>query len=65
MGVGYTPQLLRLLVAAGCRFERQGKGDHQIWYSPIAQRTFTVDAKIRSRHLANAVLAQAGLSKQF
>ena len=61
----YTPELRPILRAAGCRFERPGKGDHEIWFSPIAARRFPVDAKIKSRHLANAVLKQAGLPKQF
>ena len=50
---------------AGCYFERQGKGDHKIWYSPITDRRFVVDSYIKSRHTANAVLKQAGLSKAF
>jgi hypothetical protein len=44
---------------------RQGKGDHEIWTSPISGRHFTVDGKIKSRHTANAVLKQAGLAKRF
>lgn len=65
MGSSFTPQLKRLLLAEGCRFERQGKGDHEIWYSPVSGRFFVVDGDIRSRHTANAVLKQAGLGKHF
>ncbi len=65
MGEGYTPELMRLLLRAGCRFDRHGKGDHDIWYSPITECRFILDAKIRSRHTANAVLKQAGLPKHF
>lgn len=61
----YTPNLKRFLNAAGCSFTRYGKGDHEIWFSPITQRAFVVDASIRSRHTANGVLKQAGLPKQF
>ena len=61
----YAPELRRVLQAAGCVFRRPGKGDHEIWFSPITERTFPVDSKIRSRHTANAVLKQAGLPKQF
>ncbi|MGO9985965.1 MAG: type II toxin-antitoxin system HicA family toxin [Rhodomicrobium sp.] len=32
------------------------KGDHEIWFSPIAQCYFTVDGKIKSRHTANELL---------
>jgi hypothetical protein len=44
---------------------RQGKGDHEIWYSPITRIHFVVDGKIKSRHTANGVLKQAGLPKAF
>jgi len=60
-----TPELKKVLTAAGCRFVRSGKGDHDIWFSPITKLNFVVDAKIKSRHTANAVLRQAGLPKQF
>jgi hypothetical protein len=65
MASSFTPQLKKLLLEAGCFFERQGKGDHQIWYSPITNRRFVVDNSIKSRHTANAVLKQAGLPKAF
>jgi hypothetical protein len=61
----FTPQLKKLLRSAGCSFVRRGKGDHEIWFSPVAQKHFVVDAKILSRHTANAVLKQAGLAKAF
>jgi len=60
-----TPRLKEILQAHGCRFERAGRGDHEIWYSPITKRRFPVDHKIVSRHTANAILKQAGISKQF
>lgn len=65
MATSFTPQLKEILIEAGCYFERQGKGDHEVWYSPITQRKFVVDSVIKSRHTANAVLKQAGLPKQF
>jgi hypothetical protein len=59
-------RLLReLLLAAGCRFVRQGKGSHEIWFSPSTQRNFPVPIGIPSRHTANAILRQAGLPKAF
>jgi hypothetical protein len=51
--------------AAGCIFVRQGKGSHEIWYSPITRRNFPVPVGIPSRHTANAILRQAGLPKAF
>lgn len=56
MGSSFTPELIRLLREAGCKFERPGKGDHDIWFSPITGVRFPVDHKIKSRHTANAVL---------
>ncbi len=61
----FTPQLKKILVDYSCRFEREGKGDHEIWFSPITKRRFVVDQHIKSRHTANAVLKQAGIAKQF
>jgi hypothetical protein len=61
----YTKDLKHHLRHAGCRFERQGRGDHEIWYSPATRISFVVDAHIKSRHTANAVLKQAGLPKKF
>lgn len=61
----YASEVKKILQANGCYFERQGRGDHEIWYSPITNRRFPVDSKILSRHTANTVLKQAGLSKVF
>ncbi|WP_299489676.1 type II toxin-antitoxin system HicA family toxin [Acaryochloris sp. IP29b_bin.137] len=65
MPKSFTPALKKLLIEAGCYFERQGKGDHEIWFSPRTERRFVVDQAIKSRHTANAVLKQAGLPKAF
>jgi hypothetical protein len=62
---GFTKDLKRILSEAGCNVVRQGKGDHEIWFSPHSQQNFPVDANIKSRHTANGVLKQAGLDKMF
>lgn len=54
-----------LLRKAGCTPVRSGKGSHEIWYSPLTERHFPVPTHIKSRHTANAILRQAGLSKGF
>ena len=61
----YTDAVVRLLKTAGCEFVRHGRGDHDIWHSPITGVHFVVDGKMKSRHTANAVLRQAGLPKHF
>ena len=43
MGGSFTPELVRLLVDAGCRFERHGKGDHDIRIGPIVECRFVVE----------------------
>jgi len=61
----YAPAIRKILLQNGCNPARQGSGDHEIWYSPITNRHFPVDSKIKSRHTANGILKQAGLPKQF
>lgn len=61
----FTPEVKRILRKHGCRFVRAGKGDHEIWYSPITERNFPVDGKILSRHTANAIMKQAGIAHKF
>lgn len=61
----FSDDLKATLKAAGCEFIRQGKGSHEIWRSPISNKHFPVQHKIKSRHTANGVLGQAGLPKQF
>jgi hypothetical protein len=61
----YTPDVVAILLSCGCHFVRHGKGDHDIWFSPISNRHFTVDSKILSRHTANAIMKQAGIAHKF
>lgn len=62
---GFYRELIAILTAAGCYLVRPGKGDHEVWFSPINNRHFTVDHGTKSRHTANESLKQAGLPKQF
>lgn len=59
----YGKRVREILTEAGCYFKRHGRGDHDVWWSPVSNRSFTVDHVIKSRHTANAVLKQAGLPK--
>jgi predicted RNA binding protein YcfA (HicA-like mRNA interferase family) len=65
MGSNLYPDLARLLKDAGCHVVRQGKGSHEIWFSPKSNRTFTVPRNTQKPHTANAVLKDAGLKKAF
>ncbi len=55
--------LVDRLRKAGCRLVRQGKGSHEIWHSPLTNRTFVVPMNINSKPLVNAILKQAGLKQ--
>jgi predicted RNA binding protein YcfA (HicA-like mRNA interferase family) len=61
----YNKAVCDVLSKNGCYFVRHGKGDHDRWHSPITNRNITVDGTIPSRHMANEVLKQAGIKKQF
>ncbi|MCA1768002.1 MAG: type II toxin-antitoxin system HicA family toxin [Idiomarina sp.] len=37
-----SKDLILQLKKSGCSFVRHGKGDHQIWYSPITRKKFVV-----------------------
>ena len=61
----YEKKVRDILRQNGCSFLRRGKGDHDIWYSPLTRRNFTVDSKIKSRHTANAIMTQSGCRHHF
>lgn len=61
----YEKSVRKILIQNGCFFSRHGKGDHDIWYSPITNRSVAVDSKIKSRHTANEILKQSGISYRF
>ena len=65
MARGFTRQIKTILAAHGCTFVRQGRGDHEIWQSPISNTRFVVDGNIPSRSLANTVLKQAGIKDRI
>jgi predicted RNA binding protein YcfA (HicA-like mRNA interferase family) len=61
----YGKDVRKRLQEAGCAFVRHGRGDHDVWLSPLAKRPLTVPVKIKSRHMANKILKDAGLPKAF
>ena len=65
MAGGYGRQIERLLLDAGCHLVRMGKGDHDIWFSPVTGRSFVFDRGVKVRHTANGILKDAGLDKAF
>ncbi|MCL2479864.1 MAG: type II toxin-antitoxin system HicA family toxin [Treponema sp.] len=61
----YEKKVRQILHENKCLFIRHGKGDHDIWYSPITNQNFTVDTRINIRHVANGIMKQAGISYHF
>lgn len=61
----YEKKVREILRQNGCKFVRHGKGDHDIYYSPITNTNFTVDGTIKSRHTANAIMKQSGINYRF
>jgi hypothetical protein len=61
----YEKKVRKKLTEHGCRFLRHGKGDHDIWFSPITKLSITVDGEIVSRHVANGILKRAGIDFHF
>lgn len=62
---GFTKEVQAILERHGCRMQRKGKGDHEVWIGPNAARPFVVDGRIMSKVMANAVLKQAGLKERI
>ncbi len=61
----YEKIVRKILSENGCFFVRHGKGDHDIWRSPITNRNVVVDGKIKSRDTANAIMKQSGINHRF
>jgi hypothetical protein len=65
MAENYEKKVRRILSEHGCVFVRHGKGDHDIWYSPITDKNITVDGEIKIRFVANGIMKQAGIDYHF
>jgi len=61
----YEKKVRAVLEENGCVFIRRGKGDHDIWHSPVTNRNFPVDTRIKSRHVANTIMKQSGIDYHF
>jgi hypothetical protein len=49
----FEKEVRKILAEYDCAFHRQGKGDHEIWFSPISKRYFTVDASFNRRRVGS------------
>jgi predicted RNA binding protein YcfA (HicA-like mRNA interferase family) len=57
-------ELADLLRLHGCQFLRPGKGDHEIWFSPITNRKFTVPRRLKGEETLRNILKSAGVRPQ-
>jgi hypothetical protein len=65
MGRGYAREVRRLLAQYGCTFVRQGKGDHEIWFSPVTNRNIVIDVGGDNKLTANRTLKDAGIRERI
>jgi len=65
MAAGYGKDLVKLFRKNGCRFVRNGKGDHQVWYSPLTNRNITLDYGTNNKYTANGTLREAGINQKL
>lgn len=61
----FEKKVRQILTENGCTFVRHGKGDHDIWHSPLTNKNVVVATKIKSRDTANAILKQSGIKYHF
>ena len=61
---GYARLVKELLTKHGWKFDRPGKGSHEIWIGP-GGRTVTVNHACKSRHTANGIMKTAGIKHRF
>ena len=55
--------IVKILKNNKCEYKREGKGSHEIWYSPITQKHFTVAKTIKADGTYFAILKQAGIKQ--
>lgn len=60
---GFYEKVRQLLKSNGYTFLRQGNGAHELWAN--GKRHQVLSKNMPSRHMANAVLKQAGLKERI
>ena len=61
----YEKIVRKILKEYGYSFHHHGKGDHDIWFNVETKKKVTVDGKIKSRHMANQIMKEAGINYHF
>ena len=65
MAKGYYRDLVKILKKHGCYLSRQGKGSHEMWYSPIVNKSVSVPVTSKSKNMANKVLKDCGIDEKL
>ena len=60
---GFYNLVIAQLKAHGYTFLRAGNGSHELWSN--GSRNQTVSHNMPSRHMANAIMKQAGIAHRF
>ncbi|MGI9440635.1 MAG: type II toxin-antitoxin system HicA family toxin [Parvibaculales bacterium] len=56
-------EMERFLRKHGCVYKRRG-GNHEIWYSPITGKTFTLShSGIKDKNIYKTIMKQAGIKE--
>jgi hypothetical protein len=61
----YEKKVREVLRQNGYVFHHHGRGDHDIWFQESSSKKVTVDSKIKSRHMANQIMKEAGIHYHF
>jgi predicted RNA binding protein YcfA (HicA-like mRNA interferase family) len=61
----YEKKVREVLKQHGFVFHHHGRGDHDVWFKASANIKVTVDGKIKSRHMANQIMKEAGIDHRF
>jgi predicted RNA binding protein YcfA (HicA-like mRNA interferase family) len=59
----YEKKVREILRQNGFTFHHHGRGDHDVWSKSVIK--VTVDSKIKSRHMANQIMKEAGIDHHF
>jgi predicted RNA binding protein YcfA (HicA-like mRNA interferase family) len=61
----YEKKVREVLKRYGFVFHHHGRGDHDVWFKAAVNIKVTVDGKIKSRHMANQIMKEAGINYHF
>ena len=61
----YEKKVREILKQHGFVFHHHGRGEHDVWSKTATNIKVTVDGKIKSRHMANQIMKEAGIEYHF